>query len=207
MPVPSEEQIAELLAPYLAVSSELLPKLVKYLDLLLRWNTRTNLTAIREPEEIVRRHFGESLFAASHLGPEVPTLLDLGSGAGFPGIPIALLRPEIAVTLAESQNRKATFLREVARTLSLTNVAVWAGRTEEMPSDRRFDTVALRAVDKMAAALAEAERRAERQLLVLTSEAAMPELPAFSDQSELPVPESEGRILLIARRRNETTVS
>ena len=207
MPILSEEEIAELLQPYLAVPSDLLPRLVKYLDLLLRWNARTNLTAIREPEEIVRRHFGESLFAASHLGPEVPALLDLGSGAGFPGIPIALLRPGIAVTLAESQNKKATFLREVARALSLNNVEVWAGRTEAMPSERRFDTVALRAVDRMEAALTEAERRAERQLLVLTSGLAMPELPAFPDQSRFPVPESEGRVLLIAGRRNETTVS
>src|ERR1700678_3008771 len=105
MPILPESKIATLLAPYLAPPPEILPKLSFYLDLLLKWNARTNLTAIRDPEEIVRRHFGESLFAAQHLSPSTSTLLDLGSGAGFPGLPIALLHPEIAVTLAESQNK------------------------------------------------------------------------------------------------------
>src|ERR1700678_876525 len=111
MPILPESKIATLLAPYLAPPPEILPQLSLYLDLLLKWNARTNLTAIRDPEEIVRRHFGESLFAAQHIGTP-DTLLDLGSGAGFPGPPIALLHPRISVTLAESQNKKATFLRE-----------------------------------------------------------------------------------------------
>src|SRR5260370_30861586 len=93
MPTLSEFAIANLVTPYLSLSDipgTLLPQLSTYLDLLLKWNARTNLTAIRDPEEIVRRHFGESLFAARHLG-SCDTLLDLGSGAGFPGLPIALL--------------------------------------------------------------------------------------------------------------------
>src|SRR5947209_9573098 len=119
MPTLSEAEIADLLVPYLPdPPATLLPQLSSYLDLLLKWNARTNLTAIRDPEEIVRRHFGESLFAAQHLG-HPDTLLDFGSGAGFPGLPIALLRPDIHVTLAESQNKKATFLREVVRTFNL----------------------------------------------------------------------------------------
>src|SRR5579883_2572450 len=80
----------------------LLNRLRSYLELLLRWNARVNLTALRDPESIVRRHFGEGLYLAAHL-PAVPTgletLLDHGSGAGFPGLVIALARPEIAVTL------------------------------------------------------------------------------------------------------------
>src|SRR5665213_3017276 len=152
MPTLPETRIAALLAPYLGhhpVAPTLYPQLSAYLDLLLKWNARTNLTAIREPEEMVRRHFGESLFAARHLAAGVDTLLDLGSGAGFPGLPIALLRPEVRVTLAESQNKKATFLREVVRTLELST-EVWAGRVEAMPAERRFHSVALRAVDNMA---------------------------------------------------------
>ncbi|HWW22665.1 MAG TPA: 16S rRNA (guanine(527)-N(7))-methyltransferase RsmG, partial [Edaphobacter sp.] len=133
----SEAQIASLLAPYLAPPPEILPQLSLYLDLLLKWNARTNLTAIRDPEEIVRRHFGESLFAAQHIGP-CDTLLDLGSGAGFPGLPIALLHPEVRVTLAESQNKKSTFLREAARTLALPNVEIWPARVESMPPARQF---------------------------------------------------------------------
>src|SRR6516165_4523907 len=177
MPTLSESTIAELLSPYLVVSSGLIPKLSDYLDLLVRWNTRTNLTAIRTPEEMVRRHFGESLFAGMNLGEPLPdTLLDLGSGAGFPGLPIALLRPEIRVTLAESQNKKATFLREAVRTLGLPNVEVWAARSEALPAERRFHTVTLRAVDDMAAAVAAAAPRATHQLVLLAS--ASPVLPS-----------------------------
>ena len=195
-----EPVIASLLEPYLAPPADLLPRLSAYLDLLLKWNARTNLTAIREPEEIVRRHFGESLFAARHLGPEeVDTLLDLGSGAGFPGLPIALLRPDIRVTLAESQHKKASFLREAVRTLGVS-VEVWAGRAESMASERRFHTVALRAVDNMAAAVAVAEVRATHQVMVLTSTAQAPELVGFSGQRRVPLPGSESGVLLIASR-------
>src|SRR3982751_5067787 len=169
MPTLTKVQMIELVSPYVALPKDLVPKLSDYLDLLLRWNARTNLTAIRSPEEIVRRHFGESLFAGANLGEPAPdALLYLGSGAGFPGLPIALLHPHIAVTLAESQNKKATFQREVVRSLGIDNVEVWAGRVEELPADRRFHTVTLRAVDNMPAALAAATSRAERQILLLT---------------------------------------
>jgi 16S rRNA (guanine527-N7)-methyltransferase len=199
MPALSESTIADLLAPYLSTApASLCAQLSVYLDLLLKWNARTNLTAIRDPEEIVRRHFGESLFAAQHLG-SCDTLLDLGSGAGFPGLPIALLHPEVHVTLAESQNKKATFLREVVRILGL-NTEVWANRAESLPLARRFHTVTLRAVDNMAAALTAAEPRATHQLLLLTSAATAPDLPNFPDQTQIPIPESEGRILLLAAR-------
>jgi len=152
------ERIGELLREYCPVpSEELVGQLSVYLDLLLRWNAKTNLTAIREPEEIVRRHFGESLFVAAHL-PECTTLLDLGSGAGFPGLPIQLARPGLRVTLAESQNKKASFLREAVRTLDLAT-EVWADRVERMPEERRFDVVALRAVDNPAVALELARKR------------------------------------------------
>jgi 16S rRNA (guanine527-N7)-methyltransferase len=194
----SESAIAALLAPYLAAPPALCSQLSLYLDLLLKWNARTNLTAIREPEEIVRRHFGESLFAAKNLGP-CETLLDLGTGAGFPGLPIALLCPEIRVTLAESQGKKAAFLREAVRTLAL-NVEVWGNRAEALPPERRFDTVTLRAVDNMAAALSAAEQRAARQLLLLTSVASMPALLTFPQQTQIPIPEAQDRILLAATR-------
>src|SRR5271168_1522333 len=156
----TQEEMKGLLAPYLqgaAVPEGLYEQLGAYLELLLKWNARTNLTAIREPAEMVRRHFGESLFAARHL-PDAETLLDFGSGAGFPGLPIQLFHPNLQVTLAESQNKKATFLREVIRTLGL-KTEVWAARVETMPEMRTFDIVTLRAVDDMAAALAGATPR------------------------------------------------
>jgi 16S rRNA (guanine527-N7)-methyltransferase len=219
MPTLSDSAIAELIAPYLPdPPASLLPQLSLYLDLLLKWNARTNLTAIRDPEEIVRRHFGESLFAARHLDANTPdlntpdlntpelntpelgahTLLDFGSGAGFPGLPIALLRPDIQVTLAESQNKKATFLREVIRTLALP-AEVWSGRVESMPADRRFHTVALRAVDNMTAAIAAAAPRATHQLLILAGGvSALP--PDFSVEASVPIPNAAASILIRATR-------
>jgi len=85
-----------------------------YAALLIRWNARMNLTAVRDEEGILRRHFAESIVCARILPPGITTLLDFGSGAGFPGLPIALCRREIAVTLAESQGKKVAFLREAA---------------------------------------------------------------------------------------------
>ncbi len=171
----SEASIAGLLAPYLGSQRSsieftgLYGQLSTYLDLLLKWNARTNLTAIREPEEIVCRHFGESLFAGMHMA-KCATLLDFGSGAGFPGLPIQLLHPEIAVTLAESQNKKATFLREVVRTLGL-KTEIWSARVETMPAGRRFEAVALRAVDHMEIALPAAMERigVGSELVLLTT--------------------------------------
>ena len=196
----SQSRIEALLGPYLPeVPAEMAAQLSVYLELLLKWNARTNLTAIREPELIVQRHFGESLFAGLHLRPETKTLLDLGSGAGFPGLPIALLHPEIAVTLAESQNKKATFLREVVRTLGLDNVEVWANRAESLPPTGQFDTVTLRAVDYMAAAIAAAAPRASREILLLAS--APPELPAdFSLQPPVLIPGGQSSYLFRATR-------
>ena len=115
-----------------------------YLTLLQKWNAKTNLTAIRDAEGIQSRHFLESILCARSLPENVSTLLDFGSGAGFPGLPIAILRPEIAVTLAESQNKKAAFLREAIRVLGV-QATVHPSRAETLT--QRFDCVTLRAVD------------------------------------------------------------
>jgi len=166
----SLEMLDSLLQPYLPVGvpAGVVEKLSAYLDLLLKWNARTNLTAIREPEEMVRRHFGESLFAGSLISEGTGTLLDLGSGGGFPGIPIQILRPEISVTLAESQGKKAAFLREAARTLGL-KTTVWADRAEKLSES--FDVVAMRAVDKMGEMIPVAENlvRPGGYLMLLTT--------------------------------------
>src|SRR3569833_1245300 len=91
----------------------------RYLDLILKWNARTNLTSVRKRDEIIDRHFIECILCARILPADVGTLLDLGSGAGLPGIPIAICRPDLHVTLAESQNKKAAFLNEAVRTLRI----------------------------------------------------------------------------------------
>ena len=190
----SDAHIAELLTPfYPNPSALLLGQLSAYLDLLLKWNARMNLTAIREPEEIVRRHFGESLFAALHL-PACATLLDLGSGAGFPGVPIQLALPQLQVTLAESQNKKAAFLREAVRVLDLP-ARVWGSRAESLPGDHNFDVVALRAVDDPGAALAEARRltRNGGWIVHLTSGMLEPD----ASVQVFPVPESKQSVLCL----------
>ncbi len=204
--------IAELLMPYivgLELPAKIYDQLGAYLDLLLRWNAKTNLTAVRDPGQIVTRHFGESLFAAGVLfgnersvlslsssaertgveGPIVPdnrqlttdnvvagapfktevslrgirdaqyaciTLADVGSGAGFPGIPIKLAVPELTVTLIESQNKKATFLKEVIRALHLDGIQVYNGRAENW--GKTADVVTLRAVERFESVLPIAAR-------------------------------------------------
>lgn len=125
---------------------EIAAKFGEYGALLQRWNARMNLTAVRDTDGILRRHFVESIRCAQALPSGIANLLDFGSGAGFPGLPIALCCPEITVTLAESQTKKASFLREAVRTLGL-QTQVHAGRAETL--ERRFACVTLRAVDKM----------------------------------------------------------
>ena len=165
--------IASLLAErrQLSVSGELAVQLAAYLELLIRWNARTNLSAIRDPDEIILRHFGESLQCAAVLPASIHTLLDYGSGAGFPGVPCALARPSLQVTLAESQNKKAAFLQELARTFP-NRVSVFAGRVEAMSPSVVFDGVVMRAVDRMqeAIGIAQARVRAGGWLVLMTTE-------------------------------------
>lgn len=164
MPALSNEKIRGLLEPYVApfraieLSNAQIGQVSEYLDLLIRWNARVSLTAIRSPEEIMERHFGESFFTGAHLAnrlPEGSELLDYGSGPGFPGLPIQMLLPSVQVTVAESQTKKVAFLREVIRTLGL-DAEVWPRRVEEIPTTRRFDAVTMRAVEKMAATVEDA---------------------------------------------------
>jgi 16S rRNA (guanine527-N7)-methyltransferase len=128
-------------------------QLVRYLRLLSHWNQKINLTAVRDQEVFVGLHLAECLRAAQRIPEEVETVLDFGSGAGLPGIPIQLARPELRVTFAESHKKKAAFLREVSRELGLNRATVHAGRVEDLPPMAKFDWVTLRAVDKMAEAL------------------------------------------------------
>lgn len=175
----------------------------EYLELLLRWNARVNLTAVRSPQDIVDRHFVECAFAAGYLPKETGSLLDFGSGAGFPGIPIAICRPDIAVTLAESQSKKAAFLSEALRVLKIPG-NLYRSRVESMPDSQIFGCVALRAVDKMPEAIAFARKHAGSTLaLMISSEdaAEYPRLaPEFAWDQPIPLPNRKQSILLIGRR-------
>jgi 16S rRNA (guanine(527)-N(7))-methyltransferase RsmG len=259
-----------------------------YIDILLRWNARINLTAIRSEEEIVTRHFGESLFAARHLFPRrahvgtaapgcpaerssadamttdvehrgraslhrreefvgrqdreghgfssepalserreskgadskqqegalapeaSPTIADLGSGAGFPGIPIKLWAPHISLTLIESNHKKATFLREITRALTLTDVNIQNVRAESL-TGQHFDVVTLRAVEHFESILLTAARliAPSGRLALLISSAQVPQAQSLLTRDDClsltwtepePVPLSRSRVLLIAHR-------
>jgi 16S rRNA (guanine527-N7)-methyltransferase len=197
-----------LLAPFIQapLSADQLGKFQLFLDLLLKWNAKISLTAVRTPEEIVRRHFGESLFTGEHLRLEAGSeLADLGTGAGFPGIPIALLRPHWRLLLIESQQKKVTFLREVIRTLGITNASVHAGRAENL--DTKSQIVTMRAVEKFDSALAVAASLVAPggQLALLIGmtkvEAARQMLPNLEWRRPIAVPESRERVLLVGNSR------
>ena len=192
------------LAARFSLTTEQAQRFEEYLALLLRWNARVNLTAVREPEEIVERHFAECIFAAQQLSNQVNTLLDFGSGAGLPGIPIAICRPEIAVTLAESQGKKAAFLREAVRMLGL-RADVWDRRVEQMPPERVFDAVTLRAVDRMPEACRTAVGRLAPGgvLMVFATRGTEPDLRGIKGvtwREDLAIPGSEQGLLLVGTR-------
>lgn len=175
-----------------------------YLSLYLRWNRRLNLSAIRDEEDIISRHLIESIVVARALPQGIATLLDFGSGAGLPGIPIALCRPEIAVALAESQGKKAAFLQEAVRALGL-KTEVYAKRAETL--DRTFECVVLRAVDKMPKAVTAAVRLVAPcgWLAPMTSGAESERLrraagAQISWSEAIALPFGEDRILALGRR-------
>ena len=175
-------------------------KLAAYGNLLLQWNARLNLTAIRDGAELIERHLMEGVFAAAH-HPIAANALDFGSGTGIPGIPIALCRGNIRITLAESQRKKASFLQEAVRQLNL-DATVHAGRAEALPSGS-FDAVWMRAVDKSAAmlSLAAALVAPGGALCLLTTRDAAQKLQLLIARdwqwTSLPFPGANARVLHI----------
>jgi len=125
----------------LAAAGDQIETLLDYVELLFRWNGTYNLTAVREFGEMIDRHVLDSLAIASFVRGE--TAIDIGSGAGLPGIPLAILEPSRRWTLVDSNGKKARFLREAVRALSLTNVRVENARVEDVKG--QFDTVTARA--------------------------------------------------------------
>jgi 16S rRNA (guanine(527)-N(7))-methyltransferase RsmG len=262
-------RIATLLHPFTdrTLPEVQLQQISTYIDLLLRWNAGINLTAIRDPDEIVTRHFGESFFLARHLFPDArvarapspawpsnstyppkpemqpsrpsspstlpladslsnqarpepaePTVrstdpslllskcrvLDIGSGAGFPGLPLKLWAPTISLTLIESNHKKSAFLREVARALTLTDVNVITARAETLAETApSADIVTLRAVDRFDTILPIASKfvAPAGRLALLIGSSQLPNLaslaPAFRLGLPIPVPHSQSRVLTI----------
>jgi len=145
-------RLRQLLEPFgLELTSAQTDQTLAYLELLLRWNQKINLTAIRNPDECVTRHFGESLFVSNHFRLE-GHLLDIGSGAGFPGLALKIAFPKLSVTLLEPVAKKRAFLKEAARVCGFGQVEVRADRLEDLARQTPpplFDFATMRAVGNL----------------------------------------------------------
>lgn len=146
------KRISELLLPFgLSLSLKQEDVLIAYLDLLLRWNQKINLTSVTKPADCVQRHFGESFYLSKVLEPS-GKLLDIGSGAGFPGLAIKILYPELCVTLLEPIAKKRAFLKEAARVCEMKGVEVSSDHLEDFAKGSAvgsYDIATARAVGNL----------------------------------------------------------
>lgn len=144
----AKDTIEAALKPYgILASASLCEQITTYIELLLRWNKKTSLTTVTDPDEILRFHFGESLIAAATVPIRNGRLADVGSGAGFPAVPIRMVSEDLSAILVESNQKKATFLAEVVRELDLKNVEVRRGRMAGIRlMDENIDFVTARAL-------------------------------------------------------------
>jgi 16S rRNA (guanine527-N7)-methyltransferase len=206
--LPTREQVAGWLAGQgLAASPGLADKIAGYLELLAQWNRGVSLTAIRAPELILERHFGEAFFAVKAVPILAGNLLDIGSGAGFPAIPAKLLVPPLAVTLIESNRKKCAFLKELVQQLKLTDVRVVRERFEDLRAEEfSGDFITCRAVGQFESLL-EWSRRALKSngQIVLwlgerTSNRIMSE-QGWIWREAMPIPNSRERVLLVGKPR------
>lgn len=131
------------------LNKEQIAKFERYASLLLEWNEKFNLTAIKNIDDIEEKHFVDSLYMDKYVELNNRRLLDVGSGAGFPGIPLAIAHPDLKVTLLESNGKKVSFLKEVVKQLKLKNVEIIQGRAEELKMRENFDIVTARAVKEL----------------------------------------------------------
>ena len=155
-------------------------RFLAYLDLIQKWNRVYNLTAVREPAKMLPQHLLDSLAIVPRLSGS--SLLDVGSGAGLPGIPVAIAQPRLPVTLLESNHKKAAFLRQAAIELRLDNVTVACERVEAWETAQRFDLVVSRAL----ADLAEFIRLAGRLVAPGGALAAMKGVYPYDEIAQLP---------------------
>jgi 16S rRNA (guanine527-N7)-methyltransferase len=180
----------------------------QYIKLLLAWNDKINLTAIRDPLEILYRHFCESMFAGISVPVETGRLADVGSGGGFPGLPLKILRPGLRVLLIEANLKKATFLAEVTRELGLTDAQVLVRRYEELGEEiAPLDFVCSRALGDFPAFLkwAHLEQIAAKEVILWIGERDLQEIKKIDSwewREPIPVPNSLRRLLFVGSKKS-----
>ena len=180
----------------------------QYINILLSWNDKVNLTAIRDPLEILYRHFCESMFAGTAVPIERGRLADVGTGAGFPGLPLKILRPSLQLFLIESNLKKATFLAEVIRTLGLKDAQVLVRRYEELGEEiAPLDYVCARALGEFPTFLewARGQHLAAQQVVLWIGSQDVPEIlksRAWEWREPIRVPNSLRRMLLVGARKS-----
>jgi 16S rRNA (guanine527-N7)-methyltransferase len=205
--VPSKGAIERAASEFqLTLDEQQVVHIQQYTKLLWTWNEKINLTAIRDPLEMLYRHFCESMFGATLLPVENCRLADVGSGGGFPGLPLKIIRPDLNVFLVESNVKKATFLAEVIRELGLTDARVLVSRFEELGEEvAPLDLVCSRALGDFGNFLAWAAspRVTAKQALLWLGGRDMDEvrgLPGWSWAEPKAVPKSLQRFIMLGTR-------
>lgn len=203
----SEETIRQSLGSFGLIASEQQVFCIQlYIRILLQWNEKLNLTAIRDPLEILVRHFCESMYGAVAVPVKSGRLADIGSGPGFPGIPMKILQPDIELLLVESNIKKGTFLAEVVRELELKNARVLISRYEELGEELTpLDYVCSRAVGDFGPFLkwAASERVAAERVILWIGGRDLEEAQKSTEwewKEPIPVPQSLRRFLLVGTR-------
>ena len=191
----------------LKLSDQVIDQLMTYLNLVEKWNRVYNLTAIRERDEMIKLHFLDSLSILNHV--HVKNILDVGSGAGFPGIVLAITKPELKVTVMDSVNKKTTFMQQVKSELSLTNLDVVNSRVEDYQPTTLFEAVTSRAFSNLKNMMLLTQHTLQKEgvWLAMKSKDVREELEAFEKNQytliplEVPLINAE-RYLVILKKDN-----
>jgi 16S rRNA (guanine527-N7)-methyltransferase len=206
---PSEDAVRRALAEFqITVSDGQVLQIQRYIKILLAWNEKVNLTAIRDPQDILYRHFCESMYAAASVPVENGRLADVGSGGGFPGLPLKILCPNLRVFLVESNLKKATFLAEVIRELELTDTQVLVRRYEELGEEiAPLDYVCSRALGEFPSFLqwAHSEQMAAKQVILWIGARDLPDLQRIRTwdwREPFQVPHSLRRLILVGTKKD-----
>jgi 16S rRNA (guanine527-N7)-methyltransferase len=206
--LPSPEDVRRALGEFqITVDDQQVRQIQQYIKILLTWNEKINLTAIRDPREVLYRHFCESMYAASVVPVENGRLADVGSGGGFPGLPLKIIRPDLQAILIESNLKKAAFLAEVIRELELRDTQVLVRRYEELGEEvAPLDFVCSRALGEFVPFLewALSDQLATKQVILWIGARDLPEIqkiPCWDWREPIQIPQSLRRLLLVGSRK------